>query len=67
MKSKYPNSVVKVDFASKFAGEALFSDDIPFKDALFAKTLRSTVAAGKIKSIKLPNFQKVIIGSIDMM
>ena len=60
MKSKYPNSVVKVDFASKFAGEALFSDDIPFKDALFAKTLRSTIAAGQ-------NFQKVIIGSIDMM
>ena len=58
MKSKYPNSVVKVDFASKFAGEALFSDDIPFKDALFAKTLRSTIAAGKIKSIKLPKLPK---------
>ena len=54
MKSKYPTSVTKVDFAAKFSGEALFSDDIPFKDALFAKTLRSTVARGKIKSIKLP-------------
>lgn len=54
MKLKYPTSVTKVDFKAKFSGEALFSDDIPFKDALVAKTLRSTVARGKIKSIKLP-------------
>ena len=54
MKSKYPTSTTKVDFAVKFAGEALFADDIPFKDALFAKTLRSTISRGKIKAVHLP-------------
>ena len=58
MKSKYPNSVTKVDFAAKFAGEAKFSDDIPFEGALFAKTVRSTIARGKIKSITLPKLPK---------
>ena len=58
MKSKFPTSTVKVDFAAKFSGEALFSDDIPFKDALFAKTVRSTISRGKIKSIKLPKLPK---------
>ena len=58
MKSKYPNSVTKVDFAAKFAGEAKFADDIPFKDALFAKTVRSTISRGKIKSITLPKLPK---------
>ncbi len=54
VKSKYPTSVKKVDFAAKFAGEALFSDDIPFDNALFAKTLRSTISRGKIKAVHLP-------------
>ena len=58
MKSKYPTSTTKVDFAAKFRGEALFSDDIPFKDALYAKTVRSTIAKGKIKSITLPKLPK---------
>ena len=58
MKSKYPTSTTKVDFAAKFRGEALFSDDIPFKDALYAKTVRSTIARGKIKSITLPKLPK---------
>ena len=58
MKSKYPTSTVKVDFASKFAGEALFSDDIPFENALFAETLRSTIARGEIKEVKLPKLPK---------
>ena len=54
MKSKYPTSVPKVDFVPKFNGEALFADDFRFKDVLNAKTVRSTIARGKIKSIKLP-------------
>ena len=58
MKSKYQTSTTKVDFAAKFRGEALFSDDIPFNDALYAKTVRSTIARGKIKSITLPKLPK---------
>ena len=58
MKSKFPTSTTKVDFAAKFAGEALFADDIPFKNALYAKTVRSTIARGKIKSIQLPKLPK---------
>ena len=58
MKLKYPTSTPKVDFPIKFRGEALFSDDIPFSDALYAKTFRSTIAKGKIKSIKLPKLPK---------
>ena len=51
MKSKYPTSTPKVDFPIKFSGEAKFTDDIVFDDALNAKTLRATIAKGKIKSI----------------
>ena len=54
MKSKYPTSTPKVDFPIKFSGEAKFTDDIVFDDALNAKTLRATIAKGKIKSITLP-------------
>lgn len=54
MKSKYPGSTPKVDFPIKFSGEAKFTDDFSFPNALNAKTLRATIAKGKIKSIKLP-------------
>lgn len=54
MKSKYPTSTPKVDFPIKFSGEAKFTDDFVFPNALLAKSLRATIAKGKIKSIKLP-------------
>lgn len=52
--SKYPTSTPKVDFIDKARGAAKFTDDISFPDMLFAKTVRSTVACGKIKNIKVP-------------
>lgn len=58
MKAKYPTSTPKVDFPIKFSGEAKFTDDIVFDDALNAKTLRATIAKGKIKSITLPKLPK---------
>lgn len=58
MKTKYPDSTPKVDFPIKFRGEALFTDDIPFSNALNAVTFRSTIAKGKIKAIHLPKLPK---------
>lgn len=54
MKSKYPTSTPKVDFPIKFSGEAKFTDDFNFPGTLNAKTLRATIAKGKIKSISFP-------------
>ena len=51
---EFKNSSPKVDFLPKVRGEAKFVDDISFPDMLFATTLRSTVARGKIKEIRLP-------------
>ena len=36
----------------------MFADDIPFENALYAKTLRSTISRGKIKAIHLPKLPK---------
>lgn len=51
---KFKTSTAKVDFPEKVRGEAKFTDDISFPDMLFAKTIRSTVARGKIRKITLP-------------
>ena len=45
---EYKNSCPKVDFLPKVKGEAKSVDDISFPDMLFATTLRSTIARGKI-------------------
>ena len=50
----YKTSTPKVDFPEKVRGEAKFTDDISFEDMLQAKTVRSTIARGKIKKIELP-------------
>ena len=52
---EFKNSSPKVDFLPQVRGEAKFADDISFPDMLFATTLRSTIARGKIKEIKLPD------------
>ncbi len=54
-KSKYPTSTTKVDQYIKVRGEAKFTDDFTFKDLLYAKTVRSSIAKGDIVSITKPN------------
>lgn len=51
---RYKTSTPKVDFPEKIRGEAKFTDDITLPGMLYAETVRSTIAKGKIKSIKLP-------------
>ena len=52
--SKYPTSVKKIDFDAKITGQAKFADDFEFPGMLYAKTVRSTIARGKIKKINVP-------------
>lgn len=58
LKTKYKTSTKKVDQEIKCKGEAKFTDDIYFDDMLFAKTIRSSIAKGKILSIKKPVLPK---------
>lgn len=51
---RYKTSTPKVDFPQKVTGEAKFTDDIILPGMLFAVSVRSTVARGKITKITLP-------------
>ena len=53
-KTKYPTSTPKVDQEIKVRGEAKFTDDFEMDDLLFAKTVRSSIAKGKILNITKP-------------
>ncbi len=53
-KTKYPTSTPKVDQEIKVRGEARFTDDFEMDDLLFAKTVRSSIAKGKILNITKP-------------
>ncbi len=53
-KTKYPTSTPKVDQEIKVRGEAKFTDDFEMDDLLFAKTVRSSIAKGKILKITKP-------------
>lgn len=46
--------IKRVDAGEKIGGEAKYIADIEFEDMLYARTLRSTVARGKIVSIDIP-------------
>lgn len=48
-------SVVRFDFDDKISGKAKYTCDYHPDGMLFAKTLRSPVARGKIRNIKLPD------------
>jgi len=50
----YKSSTPKIDFPEKIRGEAKFTDDFVLPGMLYAQTVRSTIAKGKIKEIKLP-------------
>ncbi len=47
-------SVLKIDNKEKLHGEANYVDDLRLDKMLFAKTLRSSVAHGKIEKIDIP-------------
>lgn len=53
-KTKYKTSTKKVDQEIKVKGEARFTDDIVMPGMLYAKTLRSSIAKGKILEVKIP-------------
>ena len=54
MKNNISKSINRVDGKSKISGEAKYIDDVNFKDAFFAKTVRSEIPKGKILSVKTP-------------
>ena len=56
--SVFKNSTVKIDNEEKMSGEALYTDDLPFKDFLWVRPLRSNIPCGRIKSINVPTLPK---------
>lgn len=48
-------SVPKVDNEEKISGKAAYVNDIGLPGALYAKTYRSTIVSGEIRSINLPD------------
>src|SRR5438105_14465591 len=46
-------SVLRKEGIAKVTGQAVYADDIPVKDCLYGKTVRSTVPHGYIKGIHL--------------
>lgn len=53
--SSISQSVRKLDHLAKASGAAKYVDDIVLDDMLYGKIVRSTVAHGKIRSIRLPD------------
>ena len=58
MPSNFKNSTEKIDNEEKMAGLALFTDDLPAKDFLWCRPLRSNIACGRIRSINIPKLPK---------
>ena len=54
----FKNSTVKIDNEEKMSGRALYTDDIPFKDFLWVRPLRSNIPCGRIKTINVPTLPK---------
>ena len=54
----FKNSTVKIDNEEKMCGEALYTDDIHFKDFLWVRPLRSNIPCGRIKSVNVPTLPK---------
>jgi CO/xanthine dehydrogenase Mo-binding subunit len=47
------NSVARKDGIGKATGGALYADDIVFPGMLFGRTIRSTIARGRVRSVRL--------------
>lgn len=58
MPSRFKDSVTKVDNEEKMSGKALFTDDLPFKDFLWVRPLRSNIASGRIKYVNVPKLPR---------
>ena len=58
MPSNFKNSTIKIDNEEKMSGQALFTDDIPFKDFLWCRPLRSNIASGRIRFVGVPKLPK---------
>ena len=56
--SHFENSTKKIDNEEKMAGEALFTDDLPAKDFLWVRPLRSNISCGRIKRVNIPTLPK---------
>ena len=56
--SNISNSIPKVDHLEKVSGKAIYVNDYQDKDYYYAKTIRSSVAHGKIKHIHKPELPK---------
>src|SRR5437588_12439366 len=46
-------SVPRKDGIGKATGKALYADDITFPGMIYGRTIRSTIARGKLKSVKV--------------
>ena len=58
MPSNFKNSTIKIDNEEKMAGLALFTDDLPAKDFLWCRPLRSNIACGRVRFIGVPTLPK---------
>ena len=56
--SHFKNSTVKIDNEEKMSGQALFTDDLPAKDFLWCRPLRSNIPCGRIRTINIPKLPK---------
>ncbi|MBI4545974.1 MAG: hypothetical protein HY703_12310 [Gemmatimonadetes bacterium] len=45
-------SIARTDGRAKAAGAARYIDDLRFPDMLYGRTIRSTIARGRIKNIR---------------
>ncbi|MBN2696829.1 MAG: aldehyde oxidase, partial [Bacilli bacterium] len=50
--------IIKVDSHEKISGVAIYVSDIDIPGMLHARTIRSTIPKGKIKSISIPELPK---------
>lgn len=55
---RFKNSTVKIDNEEKMAGKALFTDDLPAKDFLYVRALRSTIPCGRVRFVNIPVLPK---------
>jgi CO/xanthine dehydrogenase Mo-binding subunit len=64
------DSVSRRDGAAKVTGRALYIDDLPFADLLHGKTIRTTVARGRLRGVRflpgVPWEQFVVVTAADI-
>jgi len=58
MKRDISKSIDNVEGREKISGEAIYTSDITMEGMLYAKTIRSTIAKGRIRHISIPSMPK---------